>query len=91
MKNILKELEARRSEARSGGGKARIEAQHRKGKLTARERLEVLLDENSFEEFDMFVSHRCVDFDMEQTKIPGDGVITGWGRIDGRIVYVFSK
>ena len=91
MKDILQQLEARRAAARSGGGKSRIAAQHGKGKLTARERLEVLLDENSFEEFDMFVSHRCVDFGMEQTKTPGDGVITGWGTIDGRIVYVFSQ
>ena len=69
----------------------KIDLQHAKGKLTARERLDVLLDENSFEEFDMFVSHRCVDFNMDKTKIPGDGVITGWGTIDGRLVYVFSQ
>ncbi|MDG2473921.1 MAG: carboxyl transferase domain-containing protein, partial [Paracoccaceae bacterium] len=91
MKEILEELKTRRDQARLGGGKSRIEAQHEKGKLTARERIEVLLDENSFEEFDMFVSHRCVDFGMERTKIPGDGVVTGWGTIDGRMVYVFSQ
>ncbi len=91
MKEILEQLEAKRAEARSGGGISRVKAQHLKGKLTARERLEVLLDENSFEEFDMFVSHRCVDFDMASNKIPGDGVITGWGKINGRLVYVFSQ
>jgi propionyl-CoA carboxylase beta chain len=91
MQKILTELEARRAEARVGGGMRRIEAQHAKGKLTARERLEVLLDEGSFEEFDMFVAHRCVDFGMEQQHYPGDGVITGWGTINGRQVYVFSQ
>ena len=91
MKEILEQLEARRTEARLGGGEKRIARQHKKGKLTARERLEVLLDENSFEEFDMFVSHRCVDFGMDGTKVPGDGVVTGWGSIDGRMVYVFSQ
>ncbi|MDQ0317639.1 acyl-CoA carboxylase subunit beta [Amorphus orientalis] len=91
MKEILGELEARRAVARLGGGEARIEAQHKRGKLTARERLEILLDENSFEEFDMFVEHRCTDFGMDQTKYPGDGVVTGWGTINGRTVYVFAK
>ena len=91
MKEILKELEALRAKARLGGGKSRIQAQHEKGKLTARERLEVLLDEDSFEEFDMFVAHRCIDFGMEEKKFPGDGVITGWGTIDARLVYVFSQ
>ena len=91
MQNILQELEARRDAARLGGGQRRIDAQHSKGKLTARERLEVLLDEDSFEEFDMFVSHRCTEFGMEETKYPGDGVITGWGTINGRMVYVFSQ
>ena len=91
MENILKQLEKRREEARLGGGKKRVEAQHEKGKLTARERLEVLLDRNSFEEFDMFVTHNCTDFGMETQKIPGDGVITGWGTINGRLVYVFSQ
>ena len=74
-----------------GGGTARIEAQHKRGKLTARERLDLLLDEGSFEEFDMYVEHRCIDFGMEKTKVPGDGVVTGWGTINGRVVYVFAK
>ncbi len=91
MKNILRELESRRSEACLGGGQRRIDAQHKKGKLTARERIEVLLDEDSFEEFDMFKAHRCVDFGMDKVKIPGDGVVTGWGTINGRQVYVFSQ
>ncbi|WP_306115384.1 MULTISPECIES: acyl-CoA carboxylase subunit beta [unclassified Roseovarius] len=91
MKDILQELEERRAEARLGGGEKRIASQHSKGKLTARERVELLLDEGSFEEFDMFVAHRCTDFGMEKTKMPGDGVITGWGTINGRMVYVFSQ
>lgn len=91
MQDILEELEARRDQARLGGGQRRIDAQHSKGKLTARERVEVLLDEGSFEEFDMFKSHRCTEFGMEETKYPGDGVITGWGTINGRMVYVFSQ
>ncbi len=91
MKDILKELDSRRSDARLGGGQRRIDTQHKKGKLTARERIEVLLDEGSFEEFDMFKAHRCVDFGMDKVKIPGDGVITGWGTINGRLVYVFSQ
>ena len=77
MKDVLVELERRREIARQGGGKARIEAQHARGKLTARERLEIFLDEGSFEEFDMFVEHRSTDFGMEKTKIAGDGVVTG--------------
>jgi propionyl-CoA carboxylase beta chain len=91
MKDVLDELERRRAEARLGGGQARIEAQHSKGKLTARERIELLMDDSSFEEFDMYVEHRCADFGMEKTKIPGDGVVTGWGTINGRVVYVFAK
>jgi propionyl-CoA carboxylase beta chain len=91
MKDVLVELERRRSEARLGGGLKRIEAQHARGKLTARERLEILLDEGSFEEFDMYVEHRCNDFGMAGTKFPGDGVVTGWGTINGRVVYVFAK
>lgn len=85
------QLEEKRETARLGGGQRRIDAQHSKGKLTARERLELLLDEGSFEEFDMFVEHRCADFGMADDKIPGDGVVTGWGTINGRIVYVFAK
>ena len=91
MKDILQQLEQRRDVARQGGGSKRIEAQHAKGKLTARERVELLLDEDSFEEFDMFVAHRCNDFGMEKQRPPGDGVITGWGTINGRMVYVFSQ
>lgn len=91
MQNILEQLEVRRDAARLGGGQKRIDAQHAKGKLTARERIEVLLDEGSFEEFDMFVSHRSHDFGMEETRFPGDGVVTGWGTINGRQVYVFSQ
>ena len=91
MKHILEELEKRRAQARAGGGQRRIESQHAKGKLTARERLDLLLDEDSFEEFDMFVEHRSHDFDMAAQRVPGDGVVTGWGTINGRVVYVFSK
>ena len=91
MKDILDRLEKRRAEARLGGGDKRIEAQHKRGKLTARERIELLLDKGSFEEFDMFVEHRSTDFGMEKQKIPGDGVVTGWGTINGRTVYLFSK
>jgi len=91
MKEIIEELEKRRENARLGGGLARIEAQHKRGKLTARERIDLLLDENSFEEFDMYVEHRCTDFGMEKSKIPGDGVVTGWGTINGRTVFVFAK
>src|SRR5215469_7328188 len=91
MQHILEELEKRRARARLGGGKRRIEAQHAKGKLTARERIDLLLDEGSFEEFDMFVEHRAVEFGMAENKIPGDGVVTGWGKINGRQVFVFSK
>ena len=91
MKDILEQLEIRRETARMGGGARRIEAQHGRGKLTARERVELLLDEGSFEEFDMFVTHRCTDFGMEQQKPAGDGVVTGWGTINGRLVYVFSQ
>ncbi len=87
----LEELKRRNEQAMLGGGPKRIEAQHAKGKLTARERLEILLDEGSFEEFDRFVVHRCYDFGMEKKRIPGDGVVTGYGRIDGRPVFVFSQ
>lgn len=91
MRNIVEELEARRQKAAAGGGERRVAAQHEKGKLTARERIDLLLDESSFEEFDMFVTHRCVEFDMQKVKYPGDGVVTGWGTINGRMVYVFSQ
>ncbi|MEL6510050.1 MAG: acyl-CoA carboxylase subunit beta [Pseudomonadota bacterium] len=91
MKDILHQLEDRRETARMGGGEKRVASQHAKGKLTARERVELLLDEGSFEEFDMFVAHRCTDFGMEETRPSGDGVVTGWGTINGRLVYVFSQ
>ncbi len=91
MQEILRQLEEKRAAARAGGGAKRIEAQHAKGKLTARERLEVLLDEGSFEEWDMFVEHRSSEFGMAEQKIPGDGVVTGWGTINGRLVFVFSQ
>jgi propionyl-CoA carboxylase beta chain len=91
MKDMLDQLEARRETARKGGGDARIAAQHKRGKLTARERLDLLLDSGSFEEFDMFVQHRCTDFGMEKTKVPGDGVVTGWGTVNGRTVFVYAK
>ena len=91
MKDVLTELERRRDNARMGGGLARIEAQHKRGKLTARERIEVFLDEGSFEEFDMFVEHRSTDFGMEKQKIAGDGVVTGWGTVNGRPVFLFAK
>ncbi len=88
--NIQKLVE-RRASARKGGGEKRIEAQHAKGKLTARERLDLLLDKGSFEEFDMFVQHRCTNFGMEKSHPDGDGVVTGCGTIDGRLVYVFAQ
>src|SRR5229473_4737724 len=91
MQQMLEELERRRAAARLGGGQRRVEAQHAKGKLTARERIDVLLDPGSFEEYDMFVEHRSIDFGMETQKIPGDGVVTGHGTINGRLVYVFSQ
>ncbi len=88
---IIEQLETRRAEARSGGGQKRVDAQHAKGKLTARERIDVLLDEGSFEEYDMFVTHRATDFGMADTKPAGDGVVIGWGTINGRLVYVFAQ
>jgi propionyl-CoA carboxylase beta subunit len=91
MKDMLERLADRRAQARLGGGQARIDAQHGRGKLTARERIDLLLDHASFEELDMFVQHRSTDFGMDQVKIPGDGVVTGWGTINGRAVFVFSK
>ena len=91
MHEILEELEEKRRLARLGGGQKRIDTQHAKGKLTARERIDLLLDENSFEEWDMFVEHRCTDFDMDQQHVPGDGVVIGYGTINGRLVFVFSQ
>jgi len=91
MHEIIEQLEAKREEARMGGGQKRIDSQHAKGKLTARERIDLLLDESSFEEWDMFVEHRCTDFDMEKTTVPGDGVVIGYGTINGRLVFVYSQ
>src|SRR5437660_8547122 len=91
MKHILEKLDERRMRARKGGGDARIEAQHKRGKLTARERLELLMDKGSFEEFDMFVEHRSAEFGMDKSRIPGDGVVTGWGTVNGRTVFAFAK
>src|SRR6266498_5074127 len=92
MKDILDTLEELRAGAKLGGGEKRIEAQHARGKLTARERVELLMDKGSFEEFDMFVEHRATDFGMDKgAKIPGDGVVTGWGTVNGRTVFVFAK
>ncbi len=91
MQEILEQVEQKRAAARLGGGQKRIDAQHAKGKLTARERIEILLDPGSFEEIDMYVEHNCVDFGMAETKIPGDGVVTGSGTINGRLVFLFSQ
>ena len=91
MHDIIEQLERKRAAARLGGGEKRIAAQHNKGKLTARERIELLLDEGTFEEWDMFVEHRCTDFGMDDNEIPGDGVVTGYGMINGRLVFVFSQ
>jgi acetyl-CoA carboxylase carboxyltransferase component len=87
----INELLKLREEAKLGGGQKRIDSQHKKGKFTARERIEMLLDEKSFEEFDMFVSHRCIDFGLEKETYLSDGVVTGYGTIDGRLVYIFSQ
>lgn len=91
MSSIIQELEEKRGQARLGGGERRIDAQHTKGKLTARERIDALLDPGSFEEYDMFVEHDCTDFGMEAQRVPGDGVVTGHGEINGRPVFVFSQ
>ncbi len=85
------ELRRRNREAEAGGGPERIERQHREGKLTARERIDLLVDPGSFEEFDKFVTHRCIDFGMQETRIPGDGVVTGHGRVDARSVFLFAQ
>ena len=87
----IQKLVERRQSVREGGGAKKIEAQHAKGKLTARERIALLLDEGSFEEFDMFVQHRCTNFGMDKTRYDGDGVVTGMGTIDGRQVYVYAQ
>ena len=89
--NKIEELLKKREEAKQGGGEDRIKSQHKKGKYTARERIEKLLDEGSFEEYDMFVTHRCTDFGLESEQYLGDGVVTGRGTIDGRVVFVFAQ
>src|SRR5665213_4560022 len=91
MPDILQQLEEKRAAARLGGGARRIEQQHAKGKLTARERLDLLFDPGSFEEWDMFVEHRSGDFGMAENRIPGDGVVTGHGTVNGRLVFAFSQ
>lgn len=91
MRDIIRQLEEKRDQARLGGGQRRIDAQHAKGKLTARERIDVFLDPDSFEEWDMFVEHNCTDFAMAENRVPGDGVVTGYGTVNGRTVFVFSQ
>jgi propionyl-CoA carboxylase beta chain len=91
MKEIIEQLEQKRQASKLGGGQRRIDVQHSRGKLTARERVDMLLDEGSFEEWDAFVEHRCPDFGMSDKKIPGDGVVTGYGTVNGRVVFVFSQ
>jgi propionyl-CoA carboxylase beta chain len=91
MQEILQRLEEKRAAARAGGGERRIQAQHAKGKLSARERLMLLFDPDSFEEWDMFVEHRSHDFDMAEQKVPGDGVVIGYGTVNGRLVFAFSQ
>ena len=91
MKNKQKELSDKIAASKLGGGEARIEAQHKKGKLTARERIDVLLDDNSFEEIGGLVMHRSTNFGLDKTKFLGDGVVTGYGSINGRLIYVFSQ
>ena len=91
MHEIIKQIEEKRRAAREGGGQRRVDAQHAKGKLTARERVELLLDQSSFEEWDIFVEHDCTDFGMAEQSIPGDGVVTGYGTVNGRLIFVFSQ
>ena len=91
MHEIIEQLERKRAQAKQGGGEKRIAAQHAKGKLTARERIEILFDDDSFEEWDIFVEHRCTDFNMQEKTIPGDGVVVGYGTINGRLVFIYSQ
>jgi propionyl-CoA carboxylase beta chain len=91
MQDIIRQLEEKREKARLGGGQRRVDSQHAKGKLTARERISLLLDDGSFEEWDMFKEHRCTDFGMQAEHVPGDGVVIGYGTINGRLVFVFSQ
>ncbi|KAJ3113277.1 hypothetical protein HDU96_003581 [Phlyctochytrium bullatum] len=88
---LISRISEKRAEAFLGGGLKRIDSQHAKGKLTARERINLLLDDGSFREYDAFVEHQCHDFDMDKQKITGDGVVTGYGTVNGRLVYVFSQ
>ncbi|MFA5563845.1 MAG: carboxyl transferase domain-containing protein, partial [Candidatus Caldatribacteriota bacterium] len=89
--DLMKQLQEKTEKVLAGGGKKRIQAQHDKGKLTARERIDLLLDRDSFNELDLLVEHRCTNFGMEGKEVPGEGVVTGYGTIDGRLVYVFSQ
>src|SRR6201988_1833870 len=91
MREILRQLDEKRAAARAGGGQRRAEAQHAKGRLTARERIDLLMDPGSLEEWDMFVEHRSSDFGMAEQKVPGDGVVTGHGTVNGRLIFVFSQ
>src|SRR5690348_11926820 len=91
MREILRQLDLKRAAARAGGGQRRVEAQHAKGRLTARERIDLLFDPGTFEEWDMFVEHRSSDFGLAEQKIPGDGVVTGYGLVNGRTVFAFSQ
>ena len=91
MQEVIEHLAKKRKEASLGGGQKRIDAQHKKGKLTARERIEILVDNDTFEEWDTFVEHRCTDFDIDKEHIPGDGVVTGYGTINGRLVFLYSQ
>ena len=89
--NKLEELRTKKEKFAQGGGSKRIEAQHAKGKLTARERLDILFDKDSFVEIDVFVKHRCNNFGMDKKELPGDGVVTGYGQVDGRLVFAFAQ
>ena len=91
MSDRITELRTRQANAEAGGGEERGERQHREGKLSARERIDLLLDEGSFEELDKLVTHRCRDFGMDEQNVPGDGFVTGYGRIEGRLAYVFAQ
>jgi|TARA_B110000444_G_scaffold80_2_gene108 propionyl-CoA carboxylase beta chain len=91
MQEVIEHLAKKRKEASLGGGQRRIDAQHKKGKLTARERIELLVDKDTFEEWDIFVEHRCTDFDIDKEHIPGDGVVTGYGTINGRLIFLYSQ
>ena len=91
MRELVTELETRKAKIHEMGGERRIARQHERGKMTARERIEVLLDEGTFQEIDALVNHRCTDFGMEERRVPGDGVVTGWGEVDGRRIFLYSQ